>query len=149
MAKLAIYYSDTGNCALAAEKLRERGFDLRRAQPEKELSKSFVLKILQGGFLSGLGKKSKLKDFNADLQGYDEIAVLSPVWNGRTACPINTVLADCDFAGKTLRFILCAGGGSAPKAEKLLKERFPDASVLVLKEPKKYPEELEKLETVL
>ncbi len=145
MAKLAIYYSDTGNCALAAEKLRERGFGLRRAQPKKELPKSFALKILQGGFLAGIGAKSELVGFDADLRGYDEIAVLSPVWNGRTACPINTVLADCDFTGKTLRFILCAGGGSAPKAEKLLRERFPSASVLVLREPKKYPEELEKL----
>ena len=145
MAKLAIYYSDTGNCALVAEHLREQGYALRRAQPKKELPKSFVMKILQGGFLAGLGKKSKLKDFDADLQGYDEVAVLSPVWNGRTACPINTVLAECDFTGKTLRFILCAGGGNAPKAETMLKGRFPDASVLVLKEPKKYPEELEKL----
>ena len=77
-----------------------------------------------------------------------EIALLvigSPVWNGSLSCPINTVLAETDLKGKALTFLLYSGSGGAPKAEQKIKERFPDARIVHLKEPKKNPDELKKL----
>ena len=143
MKKLFIYYSNTGNGDFVAEYLSGKGYEIRKVIPKHNLPKKFFFKVFFGGFLAGINKKSKLVGYNADLSGYDEVVIGSPVWCGKISCPINTVLNRTDFTGKKLSFILYAGGGEAPKAEELLKNKFKGASVIVLKEPKKYPEQLE------
>ena len=145
MKKLFIYYSNTGNGDFVADYLAENGYEIRKAIPKKDLPKSFFFKVLTGGFIAGLNKKSKLKDYDGSVGDYEEIIIGSPVWNGRLSCPINAVLAKTDLTGKEVSFILYAGGGEAPKAEKRLKKEFPSAWITVLKEPKKYPEELKKI----
>ena len=143
--KLFIYYSNTGNCQAVADHLAGHGFDTRRVEPVKDLPKAFFLKMLAGGFQAGLGKKAKLKAFDSELTGYDTVVIGSPIWNGRLATPVNTVIDRCEFTGKQLAFILCAGGGEAPKAVEKLKAAFPDAIVTVLRDPKSNPEELKKI----
>ena len=145
MSKLLIYYSLSGNGDLVAETLKERGFDVRKVKPKKNMPKAFFLQILAGGFGAGIGRKEPLKDYDSDVSAYDTVVIGSPVWNGRLACPINTVLAQADFSGKALTLVLYSGGGEAKKAEKQIAARFPQAAVIHLKEPKKYPEQLERL----
>jgi len=145
MSKLLIYYSLSGNGDAVAETLKARGYDVRRVEPKKKPPKAFFLQILSGGFGAGIGRKEPLSDYNADVSGYDTIVIGSPVWNGRLSCPINTVLAGTDLRGKTLTFVLYSGSGAAKKAEKQIAARFPQATVIHLKEPKKYPEQLERI----
>ena len=145
MKKLFVYYSLSGSGDAVAAYLKERGYDVRRAETAKPMPKSFFLQIMKGGFAAGIGKKEKLKDFDADTEGYDEITIGSPVWNGRLSTPANTIVSALDTKGKKVSFILYAGGGTAPKATEKLAKLFPGAPVTVLKEPKKYPEELKKL----
>ena len=145
MKRLFIYYSQTGNGDLVADTLKEQGFELRRVVPKKKPPKSFLLQILSGGFAAGIGRKEPLADYDPDISGYDEVVIGSPVWNARLSCPINTVLSETDFGGKKPTFVLYSGSGEAPKAVKKLGERFPDARIIQLQEPKKYGEELNKL----
>ena len=145
MERIFIYYSDTGNGDAVASVLKNKGFAVRKAVPVKPLSKSFVLKILQGGFLAGIGAKAKLNGFDPDVSGYAQVCIGSPIWNGRLACPINTVLAQTDLADKKLTFVLYSGSGAAPKAESDLKAAYPNARILHLTSPLGKPEELEKL----
>ena len=98
-----------------------------------------------GGFLAAINKKARLIGYDNNVKEYDEILVGSPIWCGKLSCPINTVLSKTDFTGKKISFVLYAGGGEAPKAEKLLRKKYSDAKVTILKEPKKYPEELKKI----
>ncbi|MCR4681801.1 MAG: hypothetical protein K5647_00570 [Clostridiales bacterium] len=146
MKKLFIYYSLSGNGDLVAKRLSELGYDLRKVETAKKMPESFFLRILAGGFAAGIGKKEKLKGYDPDVAGYDEIAIGSPVWNGRISSPVNTVLAKTNLSGRKLSFILYAGGGEAPKAVARLEKEFPGSRVRVLKEPLKYPEELDKLD---
>ena len=146
MKRLFIYYSNTGNGDAAASYLREAGVEMRKVTPKKDLPSSFFMKIMKGGFLAGLGHKSKLKDFDADVGEYDEVIVCSPIWNGRLSCPVNAVLSAVDFSGKKPVFVLYAASGRADKAVEKLSKLFPDSKVVILKEPKKYPEELKKLD---
>lgn len=145
MSKLFIYYSLSGNGDLAAKRLSELGYEPYKIRTAKKMPDSFFLRILKGGFAAGIGKKEKLEGFAPDVSRYDEIAVGSPVWNGRISSPVNTVLAETDFTGKKLRFVLYAGGGEAPKAVARLNREYPGSPVTVLKEPLKNPEELDKL----
>lgn len=145
MNRIFIYFSDTGNGDAVAARMQEKGFAIRKAVPKKPLAKSFVLKILQGGFLAGLGAKAPLRSFDSDVSAFDEVVVGSPIWNGRLSCPINTVLAETDLSGKKVAFVLYSGSGEAPKAEAKLKAAYPNATILHMTSPLTKPEELEKL----
>ena len=145
MAKLFIYFSVFGNGELVSEKMKEKEYDVVKVIPKKKLPKSFFSLIMQGGFLAGINNKMKIQDLDIDFSSYDEITVGTPIWNGRISPPINTVIADETIKGKITAFVLYAGGGEAPKAIKRITKEFPNANIVILKEPKKYPEELEKL----
>ena len=145
MKKLFIYYSYTGNGDIVAEKLKEKDIDIRIVQPKKPLPKNFVIGILSGGFKAGINAKDKLVDFDSDVSQYDEIIIGSPIWNAKTSSPINTVLKTVNFDGKKVSFIFYSGSGEGKKAIKRINKEYPDAKVLFIQEPKKYPENLEKL----
>jgi len=145
MSTLFVYYSLSGSGDLVAEKMREKGAEIYKVQTAKPMPKSLFGAIMKGGFLATIGHKMPLRDFDPNLDGYDRVVIGSPVWNGRISCPINTVLASLDLTGKDLSFLLYAGGGEAPKAVARLKKEYPSAPVFILKEPKKYTDELAKI----
>ena len=149
MRKLFVYYSYTGNGDEVAKYLRVRGYDLRMVQRKKKLPKSFFFGIMTGGFLAGIKHKDKLVDFDENTEEYDEIVVGSPIWNGRFSSPINTVLSKLSLKDKKVKFVLYSGSGEAPKALKRINKEYPGAEVIILKEPKKYKEELSKLDSFL
>ena len=146
MKRLFIYFSLTGNSDLVAEHLKEQGFEIRKVEMKKRLPKSFFFCVLTGGFLAGLGVKSKLKEYDHNIDGYDEIVIGSPIWNGRFSSPLNRLLKDIDFSGKSIKFVFTAGSGEGKHALKKANRLYPEAECIFLKEPKKYPEELNKLE---
>lgn len=145
MNRLFIYYSLSGNGDLVAETLEKQGYALRRVTPKKKPPKRFFWQIMAGGFAAGIGKKEPLCGYDADVKDFDEIAIGSPVWNARLSCPINTVLDKTDLKDKKLTFVLYSGSGAAPKAVETIGKRFPDAAIIHLREPKKDPDELNKL----
>ena len=145
MSKLLIYYSLSGNGDAVADKLREKGYDVRKVEPSKKPPKVFFFQIMQCGFNAGRKYCEPLKDYDADVSAYDEIVIGSPVWNGRLSCPINTVLAETALKDKKVTFVLYSGGGEAPKAEQQIREIVPDAAIIHMKEPKKNPDSLYRL----
>ena len=146
MKTLFIYYSFTGSGDLVAERMREKGAEVRKVQTKKAMPNSFFWSVMTGGFLASIGHKMPLIDYDKSLDGVDRVIIGSPVWNGRLSCPVNTLLSELKLNGVPVDFVLCSGGGTAPKAEQFLAKEYPASSVLVLKEPKKYPEELDKLD---
>ncbi len=145
MKKLFIYYSHTGNGEVVAEHFSDEGVEVRRVYPKKDLPKSFFFGILAGGFQATIKKKAKLNDFDSDISSYDHIYIGSPIWNARFSCPINTVLEQLDLSNKKLTFVLYSGSGEADKAVKRINKEYPNSEIIILKEPKKYSEELNKL----
>ncbi len=145
MKKLFIYYSLTGNGDLIAENLKnKKGIAIRKVQTLKKFPKFKVAQILKCGFLASINSKAKLKDFDSNLKGYDEIIIGSPIWNARLSTPINTVLDELDLSKKKLTFVLYSGSGSAPKAVDKITELYPDAKIICTKEPKNKKKDLDK-----
>ena len=142
MKKLFIYFSLTGSGDLVAEKLKTKGYDIRKVVSKHKYSKSFFWLMMVGGFRAGTNKKDKLIDFNTDISNYDEIVIGSPVWFDRVSPPVNTVLKELDLSGKKISFIFYSGSGEANKASEKVKDL---GNIIILKEPKKYKEELEKI----
>ena len=146
MKKLFSYYSYTGNGDVVAEALKEKGFEIRKVIRKRKMPKSFFFGILHGGFLAATNHKDKLVDYNENVDEYENIFIGSPIWNARLSSPINTVLAKTNLTNKNLTFIFYAGSGTGEKALKKINKLYPSAKVIFLKEPKKYPEELSKLD---
>ncbi len=144
MSKLFIYYSLSGNGDVVADEYKKNRYDIVKITTKKQMPKSFFGCIMKGGLLAGLGKKAALNDYNKDISAYEEVVVEFPIWNGKPACAANTLMSDIDFSSKKLTFVLCSGGGEAPKTEAKLKEKY-SCNVLHLKDPKKNPDELKKL----
>ena len=145
MKKLLIYYSLTGNGDLVAEFLKD-SFDIRKVTEKKKMPKKFFWMIMSGGFRASVGAKAKLVDYDNDVSTYDEIVIGSPIWNGRFPPLIKSVLLETDLKDKKVSFIFYSGSGEGKKAEAKVKKEYPTANIVFLKEPKKYPEELKKVE---
>ena len=145
MSKLFIYYSFTGNVDIVAKELSEKGYTLRKVTEKKKMPKSFFWGVLAGGFRAGMNMKGKLIDYDKDVSGFDEIVIGSPIWNGRFPPAINAVLKETDLGGKKVSFVFCSGSGTGPKASEKAKELFNDPKIIFLKDPKKYGDELVKL----
>lgn len=137
MKKIFIYYSLTGNGDKVSNYLKNKGYDIRKVIPKKQLPNNMILRILKGGFLAGINYKDKLIDFDSDISEYDSVVIGSPIWNGRLSTPINSVLDKIDLIGKKVTFVLYSGSGDAPKMNKILAEKKDDAKIIHLKEPGK------------
>ena len=142
MKKLFIYYSHTGNGDFVSEILKEKGFDIRKYETEKKvLPKNFFFMMMVGGFKASIGSCPKLEELNKNLEDYDEVYIGSPVWNARLATPTNSLLKELDLTGKKVTFVLYGGSGTSKAADKKIAKLYPEARIIHLKEPKKYPEE--------
>jgi len=148
MKKLVIYYSHTGSSEAVAKELEKTGYELRKVCEEKKMPKAFFSQMMVGGFRAAISAKGKLVDYNPDVSEYDEIVVISPIWNGRITPAINSVIEKTDFIDKKVTFVFSSGGGKAPKASKKINKILPEANIIHLKEPRKYPEELEKIKNL-
>ena len=148
MKKLFIYYSLTGNGDIVADYLKKSNVEIRKVKAIDKMPKSYYGQILTGGFLATINYKAKLIDFNNNVSNYDEIIIGSPIWNDRLSCPINSVLNIINFDGKKVSFILYSGSGKAKNAIKKIKEMYSDANVIILKNPKKFMNELDKIKVI-
>lgn len=146
MKKLFIYYSYTGRGDIVAQKMQEKGYDIRKVETVKSLPKSFFWGMMVGGFQAGAKKKAELKDFDKDISMYEEVVFGSPIWNGTFTPALNSLLSVLDLSNKKLSFIFYSGSGEGKKAVKRLNKEYPNAPYIFLKDPKKYPEELKKLD---
>ena len=146
MKKLFIYYSLTGNGDLVAEFLKSNDFDIRKVTEKKKMPKKFFWMVLSGGFRASIGVKAKLVNYDNDISSYDEVVIGSPIWNGRFPPVIKSVLLETELKDKKVSFVFYSGSGEGKKAEEKVKKEFPTANIVFLKDPKKYPEELKKVE---
>lgn len=135
--KIFIYYSLSGNGDKIANYLMQKGIDIRKVLLEKDMPKSRAGSILKGGFLASINYKSKLKDFNDNIDSYDEVIIGSPIWNSRLSSPINTVLSKLDLSNKKVTFILYSASGKDNKAMNKINKIYPNANIINLCEPSK------------
>ncbi|MBQ9448592.1 MAG: hypothetical protein IJU60_01810 [Acholeplasmatales bacterium] len=145
MSKLFIYYSFSGNGDVVAKALEEKGFEIRKVESKLKLRKNLFLQMMKGGFLASIGAKPKLINYNNNVDGYEEIYIGAPIWNGRLACPVNTILRDTNLDDKKVAFILYSGSGTAKYADKKLNKLYPEAKLIHLQQPKNKKGEVEKL----
>lgn len=118
MKTLVIYYSYTGHTRkLAAELAGKEGADLYEVLDAKRPG---VLKAYTAGCVAALRmKRAAIRPITVELDSYDTIIVMSPIWAGHPAPAINSVL-DRLPAGKTVRFRMVSASGGSGCRDKVL-----------------------------
>ena len=140
MKKIFIYYSLTGNGDTVADYLKDKDIEIRKVEAIDKMPKSFLGRILVGGFLAFIHYEAKLIDFNNNIDEYDEIIIGSPIWNDRLSCPINTVLKSLNLENKKVKFILYSGSGKSKHASARIKDILVKSEIINIKEPLKNKE---------
>ena len=142
MKKLFIYYSLTGNGDIVAETFKSKGYDIRKVISKSKYPKKMFPLMMVGGFKALTKMKDKLIDFDSNISDYDEVVIGTPIWFDRISSPINRVLDELDLTKKKVSFIFYSGSGTAIKASERVKDI---GKITILKEPKKYKDELKKI----
>ncbi len=124
MKTLVIYYSYTGKTrALAVKLAEELGADRFEVRDTKRPGtiKAYVL----GSFAAMRMKRTSIGPLTVDMDAFDKIVIMAPIWAGHPAPAILSAL-DALPPGKAVevRAVSASGGSSAKaKVEALLKEK--------------------------
>ena len=145
MKTIFIYYSYSGNGDVVADFLKGKDIDIRKVESNYKLSNILFFQMMKGGFDAARKKKPKLINYDNNIEEYDHIIIGTPIWNSRLAPACNSILDKTDLSNKKITFILYSGSGEAKNACKRLKNSYQNSNIIILKQPKKYKEELEKL----
>ncbi|MCH4154299.1 MAG: hypothetical protein LKG26_00130 [Saccharofermentans sp.] len=123
--RIIVYYSLSENTKEAAERIAAiTGAELLRVDFLKPMSKSKAAQFVHGGREATFGVAPKLKEYS-DLSSYDEIILGFPIWAGKNASPINTVLKDMSVRGKVTSVFTLSGGGDNDKCIAVLRKKLP------------------------
>lgn len=116
MKRAVVYYSLSGNTKEAAEYIaKEIGADIFEIDLVKAMPDSFGQQIMYGGMLVTFGVKAKIKNVPEHIDVYDEIIIGAPIWAGKVAAPINTLLSKYGIADKVAAVFTLSGGGDNDK----------------------------------
>lgn len=127
MKRAVIYYSLTENTRAAAEKIAEAtGSELIRIEMVKRMPEGRNQQIMYGGMLATFGVKPKLNKVPNNISEYDEIIIGLPVWAGKMAPPMATLLKDNEIQNKVKAAFILSGSGNSDKCEAKLKTILPE-----------------------
>ena len=109
MSTAILYYSLSGKTKSYAEKLgAEPGasvFEIREIKNRNGFTAFFPGVFQSGGF-----KRSAIQPLELDLPAFDEVVILGPIWAGKPAPAINSVI-DLLPEGKAVTLICTSGRG--------------------------------------
>lgn len=111
MKTLVIYYSYSGHtCVLAENKAQQASADLYEIEP---LKKRNILSAYTAGALGAIrGATQPIKPIDINLDAYDTIIIMSPVWAGKPAPPINNLFQILPY-GKNIEVYMVSASGDS------------------------------------
>jgi len=118
-----VFYSFEGNTKYVAEVLANHiGAKLIELKPENDLVSKGFSKYIWGGKQVVFGNMPRLLDFTEDLEQYDLIFIGSPIWAGKYAPAIKTVLETPLFHRKKVAYFYTheGGAGKIERTEKVI-----------------------------
>lgn len=101
--KAIIYYSYTGNTKKIAEKIKDTlNIDIEEIKPTVPYTKDYNELVEQAKSYVKENEMPEINKISLDLNKYDEIILLTPVWWYTYASPINTFLNTYDLKNKII-----------------------------------------------
>ena len=117
MKTLILFYSYSGKTKAIAERLAAaEAADIKEIKDAKPLGK---LKAYTAGIIAaGSGKAWQIKPLEVNLEGYDNLILLAPIWAGNPAPAFNSVLGLLP-KGKTVAVKMVSMSGKSSCRERL------------------------------
>ncbi len=119
MRTAVVYYSMSGNTAMAAEKLAEAlSADLIRIRPVRAYPDKGFRKFLWGGKSACMAETPELEPYSFNAEAYDLIVLGFPVWAANIAPPVRTFVQEQRGAlkAKKIAAFACQSGSGGEKA---------------------------------
>ena len=111
MKTIVIYYSCSGNTKKFAQEFAEKeGADLCEVKTLKPLNGFSALFV--GCPKAFSGKGLPIHPLGTDMESYDKIVLMAPVWGGNPASPINSVIEILP-SGKNVEMRMVSSGGTS------------------------------------
>ena len=112
MKRLILYYSLSGHTRAAAEQLAaQTGATLCEIRTVKPMPTSRFSQIMYGGMLSSFGICPRLAEAPPAAEDFDEIILGLPVWAGKCAAPVKTLLQGQELCDKVTAVFTYSGSG--------------------------------------
>ena len=127
---LVLYYSQTGMTKYVAEEIQKNlGADIQSIELDKPYDGDFQQTIARCQQERQNGTLPTLKPFMVDVKKYDTIYLGYPIWFGTYAPPVEALIKQEDFAGKTIVPFCTFGSGGLEVSVSDLKKNLPKAKV--------------------
>jgi len=116
MKTLILFYSFSGRTRkLASQKASETGADIEEITETKKMS---VLKAyISGAYKAMKRKKTEIQPIKSQLNNYEKIIIMSPVWAGNPAPAFNSIVEHLPSGKKIELVMISAGSGTKKSAE--------------------------------
>ncbi len=101
--RIVLYHSGTGNNAFLAKQIAQ-GLDADLGPLQPRITGTgwlYLLSLLKWG--------CGIRPTTADLEAYDEVVVVGPVWGGLLIAPLRQAIKRCVKAERPVHFAICCG----------------------------------------
>ena len=125
MKTMIMYYTFGGRCKKEAEHIANetKNAVLCEIQQKKKYN---IFTAFFSGCPSAMKRKSaQIKDVPYNLEDFDRIILVTPIWAGYPAPAFNSMV-NLLPEGKEVEIFMCSGSGKAPKSEEGTKKMIED-----------------------
>lgn len=127
MERAIVYYSLTDNTKEIAEMIAKKsGADLYRIDTIKPMPEEKEKQMMLGGMKAIFGTCPAIKGMPENILTYDEIIIGTPIWAGKNAPAMNTLLKSHEIRDKVTAVFTLSGGGDNDKCIAGLKKKLPN-----------------------
>ncbi len=127
MKRAIVYYSLTNNTKEAAKYLAGRlEADLYQIELMKPMPKGKGLQMMLGGMKATFGMHPAIKGVPDELTAYAQIVLGTPIWAGKNAPAVNTLLKSKEVREKITAVFTFSGGGDNDKCMAGLQKKLPN-----------------------
>ena len=127
MKRAIVFYSFEGNTREVAEKIASIiEADLIEIKPVKDIPESGPGKFMAGGGKALFGFGSAILPLDRDFSSYDELILGTPVWAGRAAPYLMTLLKNEEIRSKFTGVFTLSGSGNNKSCLKQLRKKLPN-----------------------
>lgn len=132
MKRAVIYYSLTDNTKEAADQIAQiLSADIYRIVTRKPMPAGKGSQMMFGGMQATFGMCPKILGMPENIDTYDEIIIGTPIWAGKHAPAMNTLLKNQNLREKITGVFTFSGGGDNDKCISGLIRKIPQLKYTV------------------
>lgn len=116
MKVLILYYSYTGNCKKQAMLLKTQNPEADLYEIKDKKRAGMFVTFLVNCPKAALRKKASIQEISVNLEAYDKLILVAPIWNAYPVPQFNSLVANLP-ENKDVELYFCSAGGESTKSK--------------------------------